>query len=435
LRQRLSGAQDEQAAATEALTALRESLAEIEDGGLRQRVGELETRAAVGQRTVQSQRRLMESHENNLTQLAAQIEEKHGQDRRLGSDMDALSQEIERHNVRAAEIETETTAIQEQMRPAQEYLARLEKAQHEIERRGAQSLERLHECEIEENRATLERDRILDQQTTLAHEIEIDLGPIDLPSTVSHQLRLSMGDDIIELPQITSLPPGLGDEVRQLKTRLRRLGNVNTDAPHEYEQLLDRQTFLQGQGTDLRGAVAALHEVIQELDAIIERDFVATVDKVDEAFGEYFRVLFKGGSARLVLTDPANPSTTGVDIIAHPPGKRAQSLALLSGGERSLTAVALLFALLQANPVPFCFLDEVDAALDEANVDRFRDLLVQHAANTQFILITHNRRTIEAASTIYGISMSEQGVSQCISLKLDEVQGEAGLGQAAVLKG
>jgi chromosome segregation protein len=126
-----------------------------------------------------------------------------------------------------------------------------------------------------------------------------------------------------------------------------------------------------------------------------------------------------GSSARLDHHDPENVTTSGVDILAHPPGKMPQNLSLISGGERSLTAVALLFALLRANPVPFCFFDEVDAALDEANVGRFRDLLREHSQMTQFIVITHNRNTIEAATTIYGVSMSEQGVSQCVSLRLD----------------
>ncbi len=284
------------------------------------------------------------------------------------------------------------------------------------------SLERLHEAEMEYNRAVMERDRILDQQTALGREIEGDLGPIDLPQTVSHQLRLSLGDDIVELPAVPDLPTGLGDEIRQLKTRIRRLGNINPEAPREYEQLLERQTFLQSQAADLRGAIAGLHEVIQELDIIIERDFIETFQRVDDAFRGYFATLFNGGDARLVLTDPDKISETGVEIVAHPPGKRAQSLSLLSGGERALTAVALLFALLKANPVPFCFLDEVDAALDEANVNRFRQLLTAQAHESQFIVITHNRRTIEAASTIYGISMGEQGVSQSISLDLGEVR-------------
>ena len=151
---------------------------------------------------------------------------------------------------------------------------------------------------------------------------------------------------------------------------------------------------------------------------MIEHDFRATLKRVDQVFGVHFRSLFGGGNAHLFLSDPDNISASGVDITAQPPGKRAQNLALLSGGERALTAVALLFALLSADPVPFCFLDEVDAALDEANVGRFRSLLQETALETQFVVITHNRNTIEAATTIYGISMGEQGVSQSISLKL-----------------
>jgi len=244
-----------------------------------------------------------------------------------------------------------------------------------------------------------------------------------LPETASQQLRLDLGDDIVELPEVRALPAGLGDDIRRLRARMRRLGNVNPNAPHEYEQLLERQTFLQSQAADLRGAIAALHEIIQELDEIIEQDFMATFERVNEAFGSYLRTLFAGGEAELSLTAPDNIAETGVEITARPPGKRQQGLSLLSGGERALTAVALLFALLHANPVPFCFLDEVDAALDESNVARFRDLLRQHARHTQFIVITHNRRTIEAAEHIYGISMSEHGVSTCVSLKLPKEGG------------
>jgi len=196
---------------------------------------------------------------------------------------------------------------------------------------------------------------------------------------------------------------------------------------------MERKAFLEGQQRDLREAISSLREIIGQLDAVIERDFVATFGIVDSAFRKYFARLFGGGSARLVMTEPDQVSNTGVDIIAQPPGKRAQSLSLLSGGERALTAVALLFALLSANPVPFCCLDEVDAALDEANVHRFRDLLTEHALSTQFVVITHNRNTIEAASTIYGVSMGEQGISQCVSLKLPtdgESEGTAYLAAA-----
>jgi len=151
---------------------------------------------------------------------------------------------------------------------------------------------------------------------------------------------------------------------------------------------------------------------------LMEREFERTFQAVAAQFKEYFSTLFGGGTARLELTDPDDLTHTGVEIVARPPGKRAQSLALLSGGERSLTAIALIFAILKVSPTPFCVLDEVDAMLDEANIGRFRTLLKELAESTQFVVITHNRGTIEAADTIYGVSMGADSVSQVVSLKL-----------------
>jgi chromosome segregation protein len=154
----------------------------------------------------------------------------------------------------------------------------------------------------------------------------------------------------------------------------------------------------------------------------MEDVFRETFDAVAESFAETFPALFGGGSARLELTEPDDLLNTGVDIVARPPGKRAQRLALLSGGERALTAVALLFAILRVSPAPFCVLDEVDAMLDEVNVGRFRTLLEELAKQTQFIVITHSRGTIEAADTIYGVSMGSDAISQVLSHKLEEAR-------------
>jgi len=150
----------------------------------------------------------------------------------------------------------------------------------------------------------------------------------------------------------------------------------------------------------------------------MEQEFERTFLAIADQFKQYFTTLFGGGSARLELTVPDDLTHTGVEIVARPPGKRAQSLALLSGGERSLTAMALIFAILRVSPPPFCVLDEVDAMLDEANVGRFQTLLKELSTNTQFVIITHNRGTIEAADTIYGVSMGSDSVSQVVSLKL-----------------
>jgi chromosome segregation protein len=194
---------------------------------------------------------------------------------------------------------------------------------------------------------------------------------------------------------------------------------VNPIAPEDYKEVKERHQFLSEQSADLEEASERLQQVITELDELMEAAFQKTFDAVAERFTETFTALFNGGTARLELTEPDDLMNTGVDIVARPPGKRAQRLALLSGGERSLTAVALLFAILQVSPAPFCVLDEVDAALDEANVGRFRNLLADLAQRTQFIIITHNRGTIEVADTLYGVSMGTDGVSQVVSLKMD----------------
>ena len=184
----------------------------------------------------------------------------------------------------------------------------------------------------------------------------------------------------------------------------------------------ERYTFMKTQVEDLRKAEEHLRHVIAELDELTKREFSRTFDAVDKQFRAMFTRLFGGGSARLALTDPDNLVETGIEIEARLPGRREQGLALLSGGERSLTAVALVFALLKVSPTPVCVMDEVDAMLDEANVGRFRDALKALSTHTQFVIITHNRGTIEAADTIYGISMGTDSASRAISLELESIQ-------------
>ena len=416
---RLAQAESDRNTLTQRVADLRQELAEARDEALRQRLAQIETRHAVATRTVESQRQLLASHQSNLAQLDGETAAKRRRHQELEAELAGLTGSREAAQEQLTALQEQSEAIEGRIAPALEQVDELEGKRRQTEKKRAESLDMLHAAEVEHNEVVLQRDRLLDRQQSLAREIEGDIGPVELPEASSHQLRLNLADDIIELPQVARLPSGLYDEIRQLKGRLRRIGAINPEAPHEYDAVLERQTFLEGQSQDLRGAIAGLHDIIAELDQVIERDFLATVKTVDAAFGQYFGTLFGGGTAHLELTDSENVSTSGVEIIARPPGKRAQSLSLLSGGERALTAVALLFALLVANPVPFCILDEVDAALDEANVARFRDLMVERGAVTQFVVITHNRRTIDAAETIYGISMSEQGVSQHVSLKLE----------------
>ncbi len=207
------------------------------------------------------------------------------------------------------------------------------------------------------------------------------------------------------------------------KSKLSRIGPVNPLALEEHATLSERHTYLQSQLGDLSSAAETLRRVIGELDRTMREQFAATFSEVNEAFGTFFTTLFAGGTARLELTNPQDYTATGVEISAQPPGKRMQNLAALSGGERALTSVALLCALLKVRPVPFCVLDEVDAALDESNVTRFRSALQELGAKTQFVVVTHNRGTIEAADTLYGVSMAGDGTSKLLSLNVKREEG------------
>jgi chromosome segregation protein len=213
----------------------------------------------------------------------------------------------------------------------------------------------------------------------------------------------------------------LRERATELRNRIRRLGPVNEQAGEDYAENKERHDFLTAQITDLSEAEQSLHEAIDELERIIRERFSATFQQVGREFSRYFSTFFNGGHGELQLTRPDQQGLPGIDIIAQPPRKRVRSLAMLSGGERSLTALALLFALLNTNPSPICVLDEVDAALDESNVDRFSTVLRELSERTQFITITHNRRTLEIADTIYGVSMGEDSVSTLLSLRLSEI--------------
>jgi len=210
--------------------------------------------------------------------------------------------------------------------------------------------------------------------------------------------------------------------VLNLKHSIRDLGEVNTGAVAEYERLSERYNFLTTQKNDLELSIESLLGIIEEMDAIMEDKFSETFDKIKIEFSSVFKKLFKGGEGILKLTDPNNILETGIDIIAEPPGKKLNSIALLSGGEKTLTAIALLFSILNVKPVPFCILDEVEAALDEANVDTFGNYLKELKSKSQFIVITHKKRTMEYTDVLYGITMQESGVSKLVSVSLEEIK-------------
>ena len=259
---------------------------------------------------------------------------------------------------------------------------------------------------------------------SLRNRIEDDFGLIELEykNEYSNSTPLPFPDMVIEsLPVIKALPEGIEEAIRQQKNQIRRIGTVNLEAETEFHEVKERYESLTSQTADLKQAIQDIEKMVKELDAVMREEFLKTFKAVSVEFSSMFARLFNGGSARLLLSDEESPIEGGIEIEARLPGKREQGLVLLSGGERSLTAVALVFALLRVSPTPFCVLDEVDAMLDESNVGRFLELLRDLSKDTQFVLITHNRNTVSAADVIYGVTMGKDSASQVISLKLEEV--------------
>lgn len=206
------------------------------------------------------------------------------------------------------------------------------------------------------------------------------------------------------------------------KNNIKRLGMVNLSSIEEYEKVSTRYDFLTGQKNDLLNAEDTLLEIIKEMDEVMKVEFKRTFVKINEEFQKVFKELFNGGKAELRLTDETNILETGIEIIASPPGKKLTTISLLSGGEKTLTAISLLFAILNVRKIPFCLFDEVEAALDEANVDAFGKYLNNYRGKTQFLIITHKKKTMEYADTLYGITMQESGISKLVSVSLKEVK-------------
>ena len=215
-----------------------------------------------------------------------------------------------------------------------------------------------------------------------------------------------------QLFEVTEPTADLMKRVRSLKVEIKLLGNVNVNAVDEYRETKERYEFLSKQKNDIIEAEEKLKEIIKDLSELMEKQFRQNLEIISENFNEVFREMFGGGKAYLKLSDEDDVLGSGIDIIAQPPGKNLQNMMLLSGGERALTAIAILFSILKMKPSPFCILDEIEAALDDANVQRFGDYLKRFSKDTQFIVITHRKGTMEAADVLYGVTMQEHGVSK-----------------------
>ena len=305
---------------------------------------------------------------------------------------DALSQRLLQLRERYAAVQSEHTSSVRAEQVARQTVEQAEERCRELDRR--------------QDHLALETARRRDELDLTLERAGRDLEAEGVATILADAIAVEADD----LPRVER-------EIGRLRERLRRIGVAGDDAIEQYERESERYSFLRQQLDDVRSATEALRALMMELDRTMALEFDRTFSEVARAFESTFTALFGGGKARLIRCDDENGST-GIDIVAQPPGKRLQNLSLLSGGERALTAVALLFSILKVNPSPFCLLDEVDAALDESNVVRVRDELQRLAEKTQFVVVTHNRSTIEGADTLYGITMGDDGLSRVLSLKL-----------------
>jgi len=250
------------------------------------------------------------------------------------------------------------------------------------------------------------------------HVSEVQLKVQHLQDSIRERYGATLSSSVALGP--SELPrEEMSKRLAELKTALEGFGEVNLMALEEYQELRRRHDFLVEQQNDLQQALDALKKAIQRINRTTTKRFQETFHLVNEKFKEVFARLFRGGQASLVMVDEQDPATTGIDIIAQPPGKKLQNIDLLSGGEKALVAIALLFGLFMIKRTPFCLLDEVDAPLDDANINRFLDLIRDFSKTSQFVVITHNKKTMEMANTLYGITMETPGVSKVVSVRLN----------------
>lgn len=404
----------------EQIVALQKALDALEADDLLAEVSRLQTALAVAKQAQASQETILKSHQSTLEQLEAQVGGRQNRAEALAREAGQVSGRLADLARRHQAVSGELAGVQARIAPAEEEITNLDARRGDLEVQEADLRQRLRQYEARHNQAVLEVTRHQEEMAALKRQIEDELGlvEVEMEEGLQGQPPLPLRPIVSTLPAVEELPEGLEEEMRHLRAQLRRLGSVNPNAPAEFAEQMERHTFLLTQAEDLQQAATQLRKVIAELDTLMEKAFRETFDAIATAFAGYFTRLFDGGTAHLVLTDPEDAMESGVEIIARPPGKRTQGLALLSGGERALTATALIFAILKTNPPPFCILDEVDAMLDEANVGRFVELLQEQVQLNQFIVITHNRATIKAANVLYGVTMGDDSVSRVYSKKL-----------------
>ncbi|MFD1677243.1 chromosome segregation protein SMC [Alicyclobacillus fodiniaquatilis] len=350
----------------------------------------------------------------------ARLQEFVGRRARLTQQLNTWADEMASHSEQTAQLQAKAAAASQKVTELVDTVAtRLTDLDHARQARLEQEAEmrRLEGIVNTHRHAVREAEELLHRAQVASERADADLAHALQKMGDAHGMTYEWAKS--RYPLTTSLDT-LEREVKKMRQSLAALGEVNLGAIDEFARLSERVEFLTQQHDDLVSAKEKLNELIAQIDEEMSKRFMEAFTQIQREFSRAFQLLFNGGEANLQLTAPDDPLTTGIEVIAKPPGKRLQNLNLLSGGERALTAMALLFAILRVRPVPFCVLDEVEAALDEANVARFAQQLRTFADETQFIVITHRRGTMEEADALYGVTMQEFGVSSLVSVRLTD---------------
>ncbi|PRQ09272.1 chromosome segregation protein SMC [Enhygromyxa salina] len=412
----------------EELAELRERSPELEDeaaeveqrvevfADAREQVSTSLTEIKVALASWQEQRNALASA---ALRLGKQITSERDRARRLGEAADEADARIATlgEAVEAMAVEHATLLDQHKLTTA---------AKHDAAEAHDAAVLRVDELEL----SIRDRRRQLEDQREQLQEVELGLRELvlerqHLEADIRDRFDVELRTMLVDFHDRALATASERERIRELKRILSRMGEVNLTAIGEYEEVSGRYEYLSSQRKDLEDAVNQLQEAIDRINATTKERFAETFAAVNEMFQRLFPRLFNGGQAKLVLTDPTDMLTTGVDILAQPPGKKVANLELLSGGEKALTAVSLIFGIFLIKSSPFCLLDEVDAPLDEANVGRFCDLVRELAQGTQFIIITHNKRTMEIADRLYGVTMQQRGVSKLVSVNMRRAIAEA----------
>ncbi len=354
---------------------------------------------------------------DNFAMLKRNIEEQCHNLREYSLQKDEALKRIGQLNEEIGTLEENTTLLEEQRTQTHGALEQTK------EQRGAL----LTKFEEMQNQIKLKENKLNNIKNNIraidVKKVELNFQIEALVNAVRQSYKIDLRQLQIELPREVDYSRQK-EQIEMLRGKIDRLGSVNLAAVEEEEELRERTNFLSSQKEDLAAAKQALMQAITKINRTTKSLFLETFEKSKVAFKEYFKLLFGGGDAQLLLTDEKDVLESGIEIVVRPPGKKLQSITLLSGGEKTMTAIALLFGVFKIKPTPFCMLDEMDAPLDEANIDRFTRVLQEFIKNSQFIIITHNKKTICMADVMYGVTMEEAGVSKLVSVKFSEFKEE-----------